>query len=78
MLTGEGDDVERTLKLDTRSQEVGMKKEVIGESDSDEDAQFEKHFKQEMSFVMAKFMVKKKKVGFVCDTNNTLVPLRGK
>jgi len=68
----------KVLCLDTRSRDVGRMKEDGGESDSDEEEQFEKHFKQDLNFVMAKFMVKKKKVGFVCDTNNNQGPFERK
>jgi len=57
----------------------GVKKEEAGDqTDSEEDEMFEKHCKQDMNFVVAKFMVKKK-IGFqVFDPILNLTPFEKK
>jgi len=68
----------KTLSSKTKDLEDVKKEKADDKTDSDEDEMFEKHCKQDMNFVVAKFMVKKI-IGFqVCDPSLNLPPFEKK
>jgi len=73
-----GDDAKTMPKLNTnavnKSVEAGFEKNLDAVGLDSEDDNFERQYKQDLNYVMAKFVVNKK-VGFTCDVNYNHDPI---